>query len=146
MTYYKIIQNNQIVDAGFVFLKWNERRHRFNLCDENEAQFVQAYDQSKVFRDEWLKPIYEADVKFESAQVVIIDKNEYDEIRFSLDGDEILPVLPDVQEEQVVIEHEKPAEETPMSISDMRRIIQEQQEQIQTLSQKLTEVSNAITK
>lgn len=146
MTYYKIIQDNHIVDAGFVFLKWNERRHRLNLCDENEAQFVQAHDESCVYRDEWLKPIFESSIEFTPAQVVVINKTEYDDIRVLLDGDEILPVQPEIQEEEVVSEPEKPAEETQLSISDMRRLIQVQQEQIALLTEKLTEVSNAILK
>lgn len=146
MTYYKIIQDNHIVDAGFVFLKWNERRHRLNLCDENEAQFVQAHDESCVYRDEWLKPIFEASIEFTPAQIVVINKTEYDDIRALLDGDEILPVQPEIQEEEVVSEPEKPAEETQLSISDMRRLIQVQQEQIALLTEKLTEVSNAILK
>lgn len=74
--------------------------------------------------------------KFEKTQVVIINQNEFEEIRALLDGDEIIPVLSDAPEE-VVIEPAKPAEETPLSISDMRRIILEQQEQINKLSERL---------
>lgn len=146
MTYYKVIQDDRIVDAGFVFLKLNERRRRLNLCDEDEAQFVQAHDQSKVYRDEWLKPIPETYTSFEAAQVVVIDKNEYDEIRALLDGDEVVPVLPEIVEEEIVEEPEKPAEEAQMSIADMRRLIQEQQEQLAQLTEKLTEVTNTINK
>lgn len=137
MTYFKVIQGSQVVDAGFVFLKWNETRHKMNISDENEAQFVQSYNQELVYRDDWLKPFPEkCAAKFEKAQVVIIDQNEFEEIRALLDGDEIIPVLSDAPEE-VVIEPAKPAEETPLSISDMRRIILEQQEQINQLSERL---------
>ena len=137
MTYFKVIQGSQVVDAGFVFLKWNEARHKMNISDENEAQFVQSYNQELVYRDNWLKPFPEKCVaKFEKAQVVIIDQNEFEEIRALLDGDEIIPVLSDAPEE-VVIEPAKPTEETPLSISDMRRIILEQQEQINKLSKRL---------
>ena len=135
MTYFKVIQGSQVVDAGFVFLKWNEARHKMNISDENEAQFVQSYNQELVYRDDWLKPFPEkCAAKFEKAQVVIIDQNEFEEIRALLDGDEIIPVLSDAPEE-VVIEPAKLTEETPLSISDMRRIILEQQEQINQLSE-----------
>lgn len=137
MTYFKVIQGSQVVDAGFVFLKWNEARRKMNISDENEAQFVQSYNQELVYRDDWLKPFPEKSAaKFEKAQVVIIDQNEFEEIRALLDGDEIIPVLSDAPEE-VVIEPAKPVEETPLSISDMRRIILEQQEQINQLSERL---------
>lgn len=146
MTYYKIIQDNQVIDAGFVFLKWNERRHRLNLCDEGEAQFVQSYNQTKTYRDQWLKPIPECNVKYEMAQVVVINKSEYDEIRNLLDGDEQIPVLPDIPEEEKIVEPEKPVEETPLSIADMRRLIQQQQKQLSILTERLAIVSETIKK
>lgn len=147
MTYYKIIQNDRVIDAGFTFLKWNERRQRLNLCDEDQAQFVQSYDQKKIFRDVWLKPFPKCDIVFENAQVFIITQEEFEDIRALLDGDEEIPVLSDSPEETIqVVEPVKPVEETPLSISEMRRIIQEQQAQITILAQKLTEVSETLNK
>ena len=46
MTYYKIVQDGNVVDAGFVFLKWNEKHHCMLSCEVNEAQFIQSFDQS----------------------------------------------------------------------------------------------------
>lgn len=148
MIYYKIIQENKVVSAGFVFLKWNEVRRKMNICNENEAQFVQAFDQSHIYRDEWLKPVpLTCSATYEMAQVIVIDKSEFEDIQALLDGDETIPVLQPVEPaEEELIEPEKPVEETPLSISDMRRIIQQQQDQIMQLSEKLTEVSDAIRK
>ena len=147
MTYYKIIQNEHVIDAGFTFLKWNERRQRLNLCNEDQAQFVQSYDQKRVFKDTWLKPCSENNIHFENAQILIITQEEFEDIRALLDGDEEIPVLSDSPEETVqIVEPAKPVEETPLSISEMRRIIQEQQAQIATLAEKLTEVSKTVNK
>lgn len=63
-----------------------------------------------------------------------------------LDEDEVVPVLPETAKEEVVVEPEKSAEEAQMSIADMRRVIQEQQEQLAQLTEKLTEVTNTINK
>lgn len=146
MICYKIIQNEQVIDAGFVFLKWNETRHKMNLCNENEAQFVQSFDQTKVYRDEWLKP-FTGEIDFEPAKVEIIPQIEFEEIRALLDGDEIIPVLPEPVEEEVVPEvEEQKVETSPLSISEMRQMIIEQKEQIAELSTRIQEMNAALNK
>lgn len=141
MIYYKIIQNEHVIDAGFTFLKWNERRKRLNLCNEDQAQFVQSYDQKRIFKDTWLKPCPENNIHFENAQVFIITQAEFDDIRALLDGDEEIPVQPESVVETVVeSEPEKPAEEAPISIAEMRVLIKEQQEQISQLAATLAEI------
>lgn len=134
MTYYKIIQNNQVIDAGFVFLKWNERRQSYYIANIDEAQFAQSFDQTRVYRDGWLKPAPNA-TGFEDAEIVVIDKTEYEEIRALLDdGEKIeLPEPEEVTETIIEKPDVKPISEQPMSISEMRQKILEQQEQIAIL-------------
>ena len=142
MTFFKIIQNNTVIDVGNVFLRWNKKRNRFYICDVNEAEFAQSSDQTKIYKDYWLKA---SPVEAEDASIVVIDRDQYDEIRALLeDGQQIeIPPEPpkDVPEQRPSTKLE---EEKPLTISEMRQMIKEQQEQILILKDKIQEMSNAL--
>jgi len=136
MTYFKVIQNKKVVTVGCVFLKWNMKRQKLFICDANEGQFVQSYDELHVYHDSWLKPSMAHDIEYEEATIVVITEQEYEDLLESLDEGEVVEESPVIEEEPVEVQI--PEEEKPMSIAEMREIIARQQEQINMLINKLS--------
>ena len=134
MTYFKILQENKVVNVGCVFLKWNSARKKLYICDVDEGQFVQTYDESEIYKDSWMKPAPKEAGEHKNAKVVIISKEEFDELLELLsDGEDIEVEQPEIP---VHVVHEAPQEEPeekPMTISEMRQKIIEQQKQIDAL-------------
>ena len=132
MNYYKVIVNGKVIDANFVFLKY-QSKHRILLgCDISEAQFIQSTDQAKVWHVAWLNPVPADAGEYETVDAVEITEEEYIEIRSQLDdGSEIdVPDEPDDIPPDEPDEPDEPAEETVMSTDEMRRIIAEQAAQL----------------
>ena len=145
MTYFKIIQNNQVIDAGFVFLKWNIPHHKLHTCDINEGQFVQNYKQNKVYSAVWLKPAPPEADTFELAEVIIVSRQEYYDIIAQLDeGEEIVEPEEPVPVAPAEPEQEEAEEEAPMTIAEMRQVIKLQTEQITFLENCLMEMSEIV--
>ena len=40
MKYYKVIANGTVIDANFVWLKWQEKNRILIGCDAEDAQFT----------------------------------------------------------------------------------------------------------
>ena len=138
MTYFKIIQNNTIIDVGFIFLKWNEKHHQLFACDANVAQCVQGCTSNNVYRSEWMKPTtYEC----EQAQVMVIAKDEFERLKLELDGGETIEISEPAEPAVPEIE---PSPDMPMSVPQMREIIKDQQEQIETLVECILEMSETV--
>ena len=150
MTYYKVIRNSTVIDVGFVFLKWNETKHKLYLCDVNEAQFVQSRDGDTVYHAEWLKPYPAEAGYYEPVDVVMIDENEYDEIRAFLEDGEEIPYEPDdpTPEPQPEPEPDEPddpeEEEHKMTISEMRQTLTDMMEQVGLLTECILEMSEVV--
>ena len=142
MTFFKIVQNNQVTDAGFVFLQWNEVHHEFNICDVDHGQFVQNYKQTKIYSASWLKPAPQEAGSYERAEVVVITEQEYFDLIAQLDeGEEIIEPeepMPDVHPAP------EPEEEIPMTLAEMRETIKSQAEQITFLENCLMEMSEFV--
>ncbi len=148
MTYYKIVQDGTVIDAGFVFLKWNEKHHCMFCCDVNEAQFIQSYDQAAVYQVEWLNAAPASAGQFDTVDAVVISETEFDEIRALLDDGETVIDEPEQPIEQPPDEpeqqgSEEPAER-PMTVAEMRQVISEQQEQIAMLTDCILEMSEVV--
>ena len=136
MTFCKMLKNDKVVNIGCVFLKWNIKRHRMNVCSVDEGQFVQSYDEKTIYKDSWLKPAPEEAKNFEEAKIVVIDQIEFDDLKELLnEGEEVLVEKPEPLPSPQVLT-EEPVEEKPMSIAEMRQIIAEQQKQIDLLLEK----------
>jgi len=133
MAYFKIIQDDKIVSVSHVFLKWNEARKNFHLGDTDKGQFVLAFDESKVYRDEWMKPIPEEANGYEHATVQAIDEAEYEDLKALLSEGEQVQEDPEPVVQEPIHVPEEPEEEKPMSIAEMREIIKMQQKQIEAL-------------
>ena len=138
MTYFKIIKKDKVINVGCVFLKWNENKNKMNICEVDDAQFVQTYDESAIYKAGWLNPAPKKAGKFETVQVVVIDETEFNDLLELLSEGEQISVEEEEHEEYQPrqTETEEP-EEKPLTIAEMREMIIEQQKQIEALIEKL---------
>ena len=146
MTYYKIIKNENIIDANFIFLKWDEVHYCMILSGFGQAQFAQSSDQSKIYHDNWMPRCPNENVSYEDARIVIINKEEYLEIKQQLNNEEEIPDIPEQSESEdpQLNPESEPEPETVMTVSQMRSKILEQQQQINMLTDCLLEMSEII--
>ena len=137
MTYFKMIQDSKIVDVGFVFLKWNTKRNKLYVCDIDEGQFIQSYNEKTIYKTSWLKPSPEGVCEYETATIVVINETEFEDLKELLSGGEsveVEDVIPVPIKHEVYLESEK---EKPLSLDQMRELIAEQQNQIELLMEKI---------
>ena len=126
MKYYKVIANGTVIDANFVWLKWQEKNRILIGCDAEDAQFIQSTVQAHVWRVPWLNPVPAGAGEYETVEAVEITEEEYITIRQQLDdGFEV--VEPEEPETPVEPDPEEGTEETPtepvMTPEEMRRKI-----------------------
>ena len=98
MNYYKVIKNGTVVDANFVFLKWQPKNRILIGCRAEEANFIQSSDMTEVWRVNWLVPIGEEAGVYETVEAAEITEEEYLSLRAQLDeGTEVVvPEEPEV--------------------------------------------------
>ena len=137
MAYYKIILDDNVIDVGCAFLKWNTKRKKLNYCSIDEGQFIQGYKTGTVYTTSWLKPAPQGADSYNAIEAIIIDETEFNDIKEMLDEGETVvvetPVVPETPVERPVVQEE----EKPMSIAEMRETIIHQQEQIEMLLETL---------
>ena len=136
MNFFKIIQNKKIVNVGVTFLKWDTIRHRLFVCDIDDGQLIQSYNEEHIYHASWMKPLPTEAGEYELATVAAIDETEFNDLLDELSEGEI-PIVEEVEEEPIHEEPQKETEEKPISISEMRKLIVEQQKQIELLMQKM---------
>lgn len=124
MKYYKVISNGVVIDANYIWLKW-QTKHRILLgCEAHEANYIQSSDQEKVWRVQWLNPVPAGAPTFETVEAVEISEEEYLEIRKQLDDGFEVVVPEEIPEEEIT---EDATTETPsvevMTPEEMRRKI-----------------------
>lgn len=102
MNYYKLISGTNIVGiATSLDFRRFQKKHRIILiCDEQSAEYVQYKD--ILYHDKWMLPIATDLYKYESAEVIQIDEQEYSTLKTALET-----------EDEIVIEPETPVEEEP---------------------------------
>jgi len=142
MTFFKILKDNEVIDVGFVFLKWNKKYQKLFVCDVDDGQFIQSYDEKNVYYASWMKPHPEEAGLYPASEVVEITQGEYEDIKLLLSEGET--VSQELVEPEPALEspelHQEEAVEKPLSIAEMREIIAKQQEQINVLMQRLTQM------
>jgi hypothetical protein len=141
MNYYKVVANGNVIDANFIFLKWQEKHGIIIGCDAAEAQFIQSSDQAKVWRTPWLHPAPEAAGTYETVEAIEITEEEYSAIREQLDDGQTV-TEPEPEEPQPTEPDEGDdtgggSGETVMSTAEMRRIITEQANTLQEQAERL---------
>lgn len=126
MTYFKIIENGEAVDAGWMWLRWDTRHGCLMACEPREAHYAQNYTETAVYRFGWLNPLPDGAPMYPAAEAAIIDAEEYNDLTEILDDGETVPEPAEPEPAEPEPEPE-PGEDTeperPMSIAEMREKI-----------------------
>lgn len=140
MRYYKIIQGNDVVGVGTMFLRWFATSRAFFYCEFENAQIVQDVLSERFYHVDWMSRPPEEASGFAQADVEFIDSVEYDELYALLDDGEEVPFEPDVEPEPVNPEpdEEPDQDERPMSVAEMRARIAELTELVNNESKPFT--------
>lgn len=141
--FFKVIQNDNVVDVGFLFLRWDEKYNRFFICDDSVGQFALSSITEKIYFDMWMKPSSDDATGYESAKVVVIGQLEYDDLYNQLQEGEDIPINPEPEPEPDDTEPD-PDESTPMTIAEMREFISEIAEQMSLLTECILEMSEVV--
>lgn len=106
MKYYKIIKNKEFIGVGTTLnLRRFQNKHKIILiCDETQVQYIQLGD--ILYRANWMWPENTDSVKYEIADVIRIEKDEYDLLLNAVDTNEEIMIEeePIVVPEPVVVE------------------------------------------
>lgn len=134
MTYFKIIDNGQAVDAGWMWLRWNTKHKCLMACEPREAHYVQNYTETAVYRFGWLNPLPDGAPMYPAADGAIIDADEYNDLIEILDdgGTAPEPDEPGPEPDEPGGDEPEPGDDTeperPMTIAEMRQRIRELEE------------------
>ena len=106
MKYYKIIKNKEFIGVGTTLnLRRFQTKHKIILmCDEAQVQYIQLDD--VFYRADWMWPENTDSIKYEIADVIRIEKDEYDLLLNAVETNEEITIEeePIVEAEHVVVE------------------------------------------
>ena len=106
MKYYKIIKNKEFIGVGTTLnLRRFQKKHKIILiCDETQVQYIQLGD--ILYRANWMWPETTDSVKYEIADVIRIEKDEYDLLLKAVETNEKIAIEeePVVEAEHVIVE------------------------------------------
>ena len=106
MKYYKIIKNKEFIGVGTTLnLRRFQKKHEVVLiCDETQVQYIWLDD--TFYRANWMWPETADSVKYEVADVIRIEKDEYDLLLNAVETNEEIAIEeePAVEIEHVVVE------------------------------------------
>ena len=106
MKYYKIIKNKEFIGVGTTLnLRRFQNKHQIILiCNESQVQYIQLGD--VLYRANWMWPETTDSVKYEIADVIRIEKDEYDLLSKAVEVNEEITIEeePIVEPEPVVVE------------------------------------------
>lgn len=108
MKYYKIIKNKEFIGVGTTLnLRRFQNKHKIILiCDETQVQYIQLGD--ILYRANWMWPEITDSVQYEIADVIRIEKDEYDLLLHAVETNEEIVI-----EEEPVVEIENVTVENP---------------------------------
>lgn len=103
MKYYKIIKNKEFIGVGTTLnLRRFQNKHQIMLiCDETQVQYIRLGD--TLYRANWMWPETTDSVQYEIADVIRIEKDEYDLLLQAVETNEEIVI-----EEEPVVEVEQP--------------------------------------
>ena len=106
MKYYKIIKNKEFIGVGSTLnLRRFQTKHQIILmCDETQVQYIWVDD--TFYRADWMWPENTDSIKYEIADVIRIEKDEYDLLLNAVETNEeiIIEEEPIAETEQIVVE------------------------------------------
>ena len=147
MFYFKAVQKNNVVGVGGYYLKWYPRSRRIDYCDINKAMLAQDDITGKMYHCRWFYDVpEEAKAEYEEAEIIVIEKPEYDALYERLkDGEEVKePEEAPPEEPYVEPEPEPVPEPERMTVQQMREKIQEQEATISLLTDCILELSGTV--
>lgn len=110
MFYYKIIQQNTVVDIveDPLFLRYNKKLQILLPCSKESAQYLQASDSTTLYHDSsWMLLIKKNNLYCEKVQIIQIEKDEYNILLKAFESnEEILIEQPEPEsiEEKVFVD------------------------------------------
>lgn len=123
MKYYKIIKNKEFIGVGTTLnLRRFQTKHQIILiCDEAQVQYIQLGD--ALYRANWMWPETTDSVKYEIADVIRIEKDEYDLLLQAVERNEEVVVEegPIVEVETIVVENPTIDYVRASKISELKR-------------------------
>lgn len=124
MKYYKIIKNKEFIGVGTTLnLRRFQTKHQIMLiCDETQVQYIQLDD--ILYRANWMWPETTDSVKYEIADVIRIEKDEYDLLLQAVETNEEIAIEeePVVEVEPVVVEEPTIDYVRSSKIAELKRI------------------------
>lgn len=107
MKYYKIVKNKEFIGVGTTLhLRRFQKKHQIILiCDETQVQYIQLGD--VLYRANWMWPENTDSVEYEIADVIRIEKDEYDLLLKAVETNEEITIEEEsvVEVEQVIVEN-----------------------------------------
>ena len=126
MKYYKLINGENFVGVGTSLdMRMFQLKHRIILaCTEEQAQYIQCNDQ--MYRALWMVPVNNDKISYETLDVILIEKEEYDILYEAIESGEDIVIepeeTPEVNEEvfvdpntEVTVEYVKSAKVAELS-------------------------------
>ena len=152
MKYYKVISNDTVIDANFVWLRWQEKNRIIIGCEAEDAQFIQSSDQKHIWHVVWLNPVPVGAGQYETVEAVEITEEEYIDIRKQLDaGFEVIEpeipenlATPDNYCNMVFVEPVMTPEEMRFKITILESALEEQKKTNNLLMECLLEISEIV--
>ena len=108
MKYYKVIKDKEFIGVGTTLnLRRFQKKHEIILiCDETQVQYIWLDD--VFYRANWMWPETTDSVKYEIADVIRIEKDEYDLLFQAVETNETIAI-----EEESIVEPEPIVVEEP---------------------------------
>jgi hypothetical protein len=123
MKYYKVIKNKEFIGVGTTLnLRRFQNKHQILLiCNETQVQYIQLGD--VLYRANWMWPEVTDSVKYEIADVIRIEKDEYDLLLKAVETNEEITIEeePVVEIEPVVVENPTIDYVRASKISELKR-------------------------
>lgn len=138
--FYKIIQNNQIIDVNNEFFRAQYKPHILIKCEPQYCEYVRSSDGIKFYYSDWTATsLYPVSFAEKVDQIVIISEEEYIQLKDQLQDIPItIFVEEEKEEEQEQLETIEEPEIQPevMSSTELRRKILELEQLVQQLLNK----------
>lgn len=106
MTHYKVIKDGEFIGVGTNYeLRRYQKKHGILIVsDENSAQYIQIGD--VLYRDNWFKILTSDTISYETAEVGVIDEDEYQQLFKAIEKGEEISVLTeddnDYEQEEII--------------------------------------------
>lgn len=133
MSYFKVVRDGVVIDAGEIFLRWQEKNRVLVSCQPEKAQFIRSYDGKSIWRVAWLNPPPAEAGSYETVEAALIERQEFLDLRAVLDEGETVPepepIVPEPEPEPEP-DPEQPETEQPMTVAQMRAKILQLEEEL----------------